>query len=369
MKINAIEIFRVVLPYITPFKTACGDEYNNESVIVRIESDNISGYGEAASMEEPLFSHECGRTQFIISRDFIAPALLGQSIATGHDLQNRIAPIKGNQFAKAAFDLAWWDLYARKLSKPLWQVIGGQNPAVNVGADFGIMNTIEELLDHIAKANESGYKRIKLKCRPGWDLAMIQRVRKSFPKTTIHLDCNSAYSLNDIDLLKSFDQFNLAMLEQPLAHDDLIDHATLQSQIKTPICLDESITSLDKTRKAIQINACRWVNIKLSRVGGLTNAIDIHNYCQSNNIPCWIGSMLESGIGLSHALAAATLSNIAYPCDIFPSGSFYAAEIATPEITISAPSQIIASSRPGIGVEPDSQRLNQFTIEHALLQI
>jgi len=278
-------------------------------------------------------------------------------------LQAHLAVFKGNYFAKAAFDLAWWDLDARLKGLPLWKAVGGVNPVVDVGADFGIMESIDLLLDTIGCALDAGYKRVKLKFRPGWELNMVEAVRNRFPDAVFHVDCNSAYSLDDAPMFKELDRFGLAMIEQPLAHDDLIDHATLQSRIDTPICLDESITSPDKARKAIAIGACGWVNIKPGRVGGITPALEIHDLCRDAGVPCWIGGMLESAVGAQHCLALATLPNVRYPSDIFPTDRFYRRDLGRPAMTHSAPSQFTADDRLGAGVEPDPEMLERCTLE------
>lgn len=368
MKIDTIELFRVAMPLIYPFRTAFGDDDVIESVLVRFSSSNIYGWGEAAPWRYPAYSPECAIAQFIISRDFIAPLLLGRDIYSGEELQKCVSNIKGNYFAKAAFDLAWWDLHAKALDKPLWKILGGKVPTVDAGADFGIMESFDLLLTAIDSANQQGYKRVKLKYRPGWDLDMVDAVRKTFPDITIHIDCNSAYTLNDLGMFEQLDQYDLAMIEQPLMHDDLIDHATLQSNINTPICLDESITSADKARKAIQIKACRWINIKPGRVGGTTNAISIHDICQEAGVPCWIGGMLESAVGASHCVALATLPNIQYPSDIFPSSRFYHEDLASPPMKHSAPAEFRASIKPGIGAEPNPDALERLAIDHAFLE-
>ncbi len=367
MKITSIKIYRVAMPLVYPFRTAFGDNDVIESVLVAMSDGRNQGWGESASWGAPAYSPECAATQFLISRDFIAPALIGQDLDSGQTLQRRLRPIKGNFFAKAAFDLAWWDLYARGLGTPLWRLIGGRSSTVQAGADFGIMESVDELLDAMAEAVDQGYKRVKLKYRPGWELAMLRQVRRRFPDLTIHIDCNSAYSLDDLDMFRELDHYDLAMIEQPLAYDDLVDHARLQSQINTPICLDESITSVDKARKAIELDAGRWVNIKLGRVGGLTNAIGIHNLCQEHDIPCWVGGMLESAIGQWHSAAMASLPNIRYPSDIFPSSRFYRQDMAAPELVHSGPSEFQLLDEPGIGAGPRADLLHEFTIEHNVI--
>jgi O-succinylbenzoate synthase len=366
--ITCIEVYRVAMPLVYPFRTAFGNDDTIESILVRIEADGLSGWGEATPWRYPAYSAEAAATTFVMVRDFLAPLVLGRTIESGAGLQALLAGVKGNPFAKAALDLAWWDLSAKSRGKPLWQVLGGTGPVVDVGADFGVMESIDALLATVAGAVAAGYKRVKLKYRPGWELDMVRAVRQAFPTTTIHVDCNSAYTWRDTEMFRKLDAFELAMIEQPLAHDDLIDHAELQKQLQTPICLDESITSPDKARKAIKIGACKWVNIKPGRVGGLSQAVQIHDLCRNAGIPCWVGGMLESAVGAAHCLALATLANMKYPADIFPSARFYKRDLSTPEIVHSGPSQVTASPRPGVGTAPDPELLARCRIESALLR-
>jgi len=366
-KIDSLEIYRVRLPLVYPFRTAYGSDEAVEPILVKLVSGTFYGWGEAQPFQYPTYCPEHSAGVFHLVRDVFAPLFLGQNITSGEMLQSLLACFKGNPFAKGVLDMAWWDLHARLKGLPLWQVLGGENPVVEVGADFGVMESIDALLEKIGQAVTVGFKRVKLKYAPGWDLEMVEAVRRSFPKMIFHIDCNSAYTLEDIPMFKQLDRFDLAMIEQPLMYDDLIDHANLQQQIKTPICLDESITSPEKARKAIEIGACRWINIKPVRVGGLTPALQIHNLCAQAGIPCWVGGMIESSLGMSHCLAMATLSNMKYPSDIFPSTRFFRTDLATPEIVLSGPSQVRAVDGTGIGVEPDSEQLEQLTLEKVVL--
>jgi o-succinylbenzoate synthase len=362
--IESIDIYYVEMPLIYPFRTAFGNDHVIGSVLVRLKAGDLFGWGEASPWQYPTYSSEWGRGSFIVIRDFLGPCILNNTFESGQALQEKMSWVKGNYFAKAALDLAWWDLYAKDLSQPLWKVIGGQKDTIEVGADFGIMDSIDDLIKTMEVAVREGFKRIKLKYRPGWELEMIRAVRNSFPDTIIHVDCNSAYSLDDLPMFQELDQFNLAMIEQPLMHDDLIDHAELQRHLRTPICLDESITSADRVRKAAKVKACGWINIKPGRVGGITNAIAIHNASQAAGIPCWIGGMLESSVGSTFCLSLASLPNIKYPSDIFPTERFYRKDLGYPQMVLSGPSQMQLSSNPGIGVEPDPRQLKQQTIEH-----
>ena len=357
MKIDAVDIHRVDMPLVRPFRTAFGDDTSIESVLVRMRSGDAVGWGEAAPGAAPAYCGESAAGVVLTIARFLAPRLLGEGVTTGADLQERLRPIKGNRFAKAALDHAWWDLHARQAGRPLWQVLGGRGDTVDVGADFGVMDSIDELLETIAGAVEAGFKRVKLKYRPGWDLPMIEAVRGAFPDLTVHVDCNSAYTLDDLPMLRRLDEFGLSMIEQPLAHDDLLDHAALQREIRTPICLDESIVSPAKARQAIEIGACRWVNIKPGRVGGLTEAVAVHDLCRDAGVPCWVGGMLESAVGANHCLALATLDNVKYPSDVFPSDRFYCPDLSDPPVVLSGPSRATALPAPGCGAAPDPSRL------------
>jgi O-succinylbenzoate synthase len=367
--IETIEIYRVHLPLVCPFRTAYGSDDAVEPVLVRLISSGTDGWGEAQAFRFPTYCPEYSGGVFDVVREVLGPVVLGKRIDSGEKLHNSLAGFKGNPFAKGALDMAWWDLHARFRGEPLWQALGGRRPVVEVGADFGVMESIDALLAKIDQAVAAGFRRIKLKYAPGWDLEMVEAVRAAFPDPVFHVDCNSAYTLDDVSMFRRLDRYGLAMIEQPLAHDDLIDHATLQKQIDTPICLDESITSPAKARKAIEIGACRWVNIKPVRVGGLTPAKTIHDLCAEAGVPCWVGGMVESGLGGAHCLAMATLPNIRYPSDVFPSTRFFEKDLVRPEIVLSGPSRMTASSAPGVGVEPDADELDRRTVEKAVLRI
>ena len=368
MRIDRLRLYHVAMPLVYPFRTAYGDDDCIESVLVRMESGDAYGWGETTPWRAPGYSSEWAASAFLLMRDWLGPALIGKEIASGDALQGELNGFKGNYFAKAGLDLAWWDLHARLEDEPLWKVIGGSGPVAQVGADFGVMETIDALIGEIAKAETAGFGRVKLKFRPGWAGEMVAAVRKAFPEMTFHIDCNSAYRIEDLPMFQALDQYKLAMIEQPLAHDDLIDHAALQRGLATPVCLDESITSVARARKAIQTRACGWINIKPARVGGLTNAIAIHDLCAEAGMPCWVGGMLESSVGQSFNVALSTMPNIMYPCDVFPSERFYRPDLGTPEIALSGPSQITAEEGPGIGCEPHPERLAKATLQSAAVR-
>jgi O-succinylbenzoate synthase len=362
MKINSIDVYRVDMPLKSPWITAYGADYSIETILVKITSENHYGWGESSPLKLPTYSPEYAEAVFLTVTKVLAPLIIGRNINSGAELQKILSIIKGNPFAKAGLDNAWWDLYARIHGKPLWKAIKGVRNIVESGDDFGIQDSIDILLRKIANSLERGYKRIKLKFAPGWGLNMLNEVRKNFPDATIHIDCNSAFTLDDIDMFRQLDEFKLAMIEQPLANDDLLYHAELQKHIATPICLDESITSPAKTQKAIEINACKWINVKPAQVGGITNAIKIIDIAGKAGIPCWIGGMLESAVGAGACLALASLENIKYPGDIFPSGKFYNCDLGLPPLVHSSPAQFTIPDKPGIGFEPNLELLEKLTI-------
>jgi len=367
MRIDSIELYHVAMPLVYPFRTAFSDEESIESILVRLVSGDYCGWGESAPWRAPAYSSEWAAGAFVVVRDWLAPLLVGRDISNGGELQQILSGVKGHYFAKASLDLAWWDLHARLRGEPLWRTVGGQTDIIKVGADIGVMNSLDDLLAEVGKAVEAGFLRVKLKYRPGWEVDMVSAVRAAFPDTTFHVDCNSAYSLDDLEMFRELDRYGLAMIEQPLAHDDILDHAELQRQIKTPVCLDESIVSLSRTRQAIAAGACRWVNIKVGRVGGLTNALAIHDLCQEAGVPCWVGGMLESAVGQAHSMALATLPNIKYPADIFPTSRFYREDLAEPAVELSGPSQMRVSGEPGIGCEPRPQMLERLLVAKAVV--
>lgn len=372
MQIDAIEVFHVAMPLISPWRTAYGEDAAVESVLVRMQSGEDVGWGESSPLAAPCYSPEWAGSVFLCVRDWLAPACIGQWIESADALQTRFAHFKGNPFAKAALDTAWWTLAARRRGQPLHRLLGATRDAVDVGADFGVMDSIDELLHAIAGAVEAGFKRIKLKYRRGWDLQMLRAVRHEFPTQTIHIDCNSGYTMDDFDMFCRLDDFHLAMIEQPLAYDDLIDHARLQSAIQTPICLDESINSLARVEQAIDLGSCRWVNVKPGRVGGLTPAVAIHDRCREAGIPCWVGGMLESAVGAQICTALAMLDNFTYPADIFPSSRFYRRDLAQPPLELTpgpdGSPQVVAGSEPGISAQPDPELLKQLCRAHARIE-
>ena len=294
MKISRVEIREINLPLVHFFETSFGRTTVRRIVLVCVEADGLTGWGEVSCGEEPLYSHETPETAWHILRDFVIPGSLKQEFKTASDIAPRFRMIRGHNMAKASLENALWDIEAQQKGVPIWKLLGGTLEEIPCGVSIGIQNSVEELLDKIQTEVDAGYQRIKVKIKPGWDVQVLDRIRNKFPRILLMADANSAYTLADLPHLKEFDKFYLMMVEQPLGWEDLIDHAKLQRELSTPICLDESIHSADDARKAIEIGACKIINIKLGRVGGFTSARAVHDVCKAKNIPVWCGGMLES---------------------------------------------------------------------------
>ncbi|MFV9511235.1 o-succinylbenzoate synthase [Tepidibacillus sp. LV47] len=345
-----------------PFTTSFGTQQDKEFILVEIKNkDGISGWGESVAFTEPLYKEETVKTNWHIMEDFLIPLLFKEPINHPDEVSQRFAHIKGNYMAKSALEGAVWDLYAKEQGISLAKALGGEKEKIEVGISIGIQKSIDDLLKIIDQYVTEGYKRIKVKIKPGWDVQVIQQIREKFPSIQLMADANSAYTLDDVDHLAKLDDFNLMMIEQPLAHDDIIDHAALQARLKTPICLDESIHSVEDARKAIQLGSCKIINIKIGRVGGLTEAKKIHDLCKEKGIPVWCGGMLESGIGRAHNIALTTLPNFILPGDTAASSRYWEKDIIHPEVEVNN-GEIIVPDGPGIGFEPNLEQIEEYTL-------
>jgi O-succinylbenzoate synthase len=361
--IQSIELREICLPLIHFFETSFGRTTERRIVLVRVrDQDGAEGWGECTAAEEPFYNEEWTESAWWTIGEFLAPMVVGKGLAVAADAWNLMKPVRGNRMAKAAIETACWDLEARRLGVSLWEHLGGVQKEIPCGVSIGIQDTPEALLGKIEKELAAGYQRIKIKIKPGWDLKIVEQVRKRFPEIRLMGDANSAYTLADAPLFRELDQFNLMMIEQPLAHDDIFDHAALQRQIKTPICLDESIHSSVDARHAIDLGSCRIVNIKLGRVGGHTEARRVERVCRESNIPVWCGGMLESGIGRAHNIAMATLSGFTLPGDVSASARYWEEDIIDPAVAVTAKGTIIAPERPGIGYEVNAVRVDRLTL-------
>lgn len=362
MEIKHILLRHVKMQMLHPFTTSVGTDYDKDFILVEIKSKNgISGWAESVAALDPFYKEETLKTNWHIMEDFLIPLLLKEPIKHPDEVSERFKSIRGNYMAKSALEGAIWDLYAKERGITLSKALGGTKEKIEVGISIGIQDSIDQLLRLIEKNLEQGYRRIKVKIQHGWDVQVMAEVRRRFPDIPLMADANCAYTLKDIDHLAALDEFNLMMIEQPLAHDDIVDHAQLQAKLKTAICLDESIHSVEDARKAIQLGSCKVINIKIGRVGGLTEAKKIHDLCGLHQIPVWCGGMLESGIGRAHNVAITTLSNFIMPGDTAASSKYWKEDIIDPEVVVEN-GLIIVPSGPGIGYEPNRERIEERTL-------
>jgi O-succinylbenzoate synthase len=367
MIIDAIDVYWARVPLAFVWKTSYADQRVTDTILVRMQSGPHHAWGESCPPYIPAYSAEHTLATFHTVREHLAPRIVGRDLGSAEDLLARIEFVKGNQFARAALEIAWWVLEAKRQGVPLHVLLGGKGERVAVGADFGIQDSLDILMQKIQGAIDAGFPRIKLKFRPGWDLAMVAAVRSTFPGFTFHVDCNAAYTLADAELFRALDRHRLAMIEQPLADDgmSLVDHAELQRRLETPICIDESAHSVAHVRAAIRLGSCRVVNIKMARVGGLAASREIQALCAEHGIPCWVGGMLETAIGGAICAELATLPNFTYPGDIFPSSYFYDEDLGAPALTLCGPGAVATSRVPGIAQVPDPELLSRWTVAHA----
>lgn len=363
MLIEKIILRRMELELKNPFQTSFGTQKKREFFIVEAYSKDYVGYGECVVNSNPFYNEETVKTAWHIAEDFLIPAVYQHGRINHPDEVSEIfKPIRRNNMAKSAVEGAIWDLYAKENNISLAKALGGKQEKIEVGISIGIQDSVEALIEEVDGFVEQGYKRMKIKIKPGTDYTMLAAVRKKYPDIDMMADGNSAYTLEDLDVLQKLDDLNLTMIEQPLAHDDIIDHAKLQALIKTPICLDESIHSLEDTKKAHQLGSCKIINIKVGRVGGLTEAKRIHDYCEDKGIPVWCGGMLESGIGRAHNIAITSLSNFILPGDTAASSRYWEEDIISPEVTVED-GTITVPDTPGIGYEVVESLLDKYTVE------
>jgi O-succinylbenzoate synthase len=326
-------------------------------------ADGISGWGEVTAGENPFYNEEWTGSIWPLLIDYIAPRILGETFASPEEVAPRTAHIRGHNMARGGAEAAVWDLFARLENEPLWKTIGaGARHEIPCGVSIGIQNTVEQLLEKIQTELDAGYQRIKMKIKPGWDVDVIRQVRGRFPDTLLMADANSAYTLNDAQRLKQLDEFDLMMIEQPLAHDEIIDHAKLQRQLLTPICLDECIRSAHQAQQAIEMRAGQIINIKLGRVGGFAEAKRVHDVAQAARVPVWCGGMLESGVGRAHNIALATLPNFVLPGDVSASKRYWSRDIIHPPVETTPQGTIAVGDEPGFGYELDRDFIHSITV-------
>jgi O-succinylbenzoate synthase len=362
MRLRGITLREVPMKLKVPFETSMDRAEFRRILLIEADVDGITGWGECVAGEKPFYSAETVETAWHVIRDFLWPLLKRREFASAGEVWDILHPVRGHNMAKGGLEAAIWDAEARHKGVPLAQLIGGTREEIACGVSIGIKPSLDELVATVGAELAAGYQRIKIKIRPGLDLEPVRRLRQEFPRIRLMVDANSAYALDDWPLLKQLEGFYLMMIEQPLGWDDLYSHAELQKKLDTPICLDECIHSIEHARAAIELGACKIINIKLGRVGGYAQALRINDLCQQRQVPVWCGGMLESGIGRAHNIALSTLPNFSLPGDVTASSRYWEEDIIEPEVTVSPQGTIRVPQGPGIGFEPRRERIEKLTV-------
>jgi o-succinylbenzoate synthase len=363
MRIERLHLRLIRLPLVAFFETSFGRVYEKTFILVTLEGEGVQGLGECVADVDPYYSSETNTGAWHIIKDFLAPVVLGRSFRDPRHVFPAMARVRGHHMAKAAVEMAAWDLAARRQNAPLSQLLGGTRTAIPSGVSIGIQDSLAELAVRVEKELAAGYRRIKIKIKPGWDVGAVEMIRERFGAIKLMVDANAAYTLGDAAHLAALDRFDLMMIEQPLEYDDVRDHAELQRRIATPVCLDESIHSVRAAEDALTLGACRIINIKPGRLGGHRQSIHVHDLCAAQRIPVWHGGMLESGIGRAHNIHLASLPNFTLPGDIAASRRYFAPDLIEPGIEISADGMVAVPTGPGIGVNVDWDRVQAATVE------
>ncbi len=367
MKIDRITLREIRMPLVHFFETSFGRTTHRRILLVEVESNGARGWGEVTAGELPFYNEEWVDASWLLLHDIIGPRMLGREIGSASGVARALPAVRGHRMTAGGLEAAVWDMEARALNLPLWKHIGGSRVDVACGVSIGIQDSVDELLGLIERELAAGYRRIKIKIKPGWDVDVVRQVREKFPEVPLMVDANSAYLLADAEHLRQLDAFNLMMIEQPLAHDDIIDHAKLQEKLTTPICLDECIRSARHAEQAIEMGACRIINIKLGRVGGFSEALLVHNVARANGIPVWCGGMLESGIGRAHNIALSTLDNFKLPGDVSASKRYWKRDIIEPAVEVLPSGVIEPRDKPGFGYDVDLDFLKSVTLREETL--
>ena len=368
MKIDSITLHHISMPLVAPFETSFGRETDRQCVLITLQAEGLIGYGECVATRDPGYNYETAGTAWHILKDFIAPLILNQNIGDAQDFQKRVEGIRGHHLAKAGVEMAVWDLLGKRDGKSVKEMFGGTRDKVEVGVSIGIQESAAALVRTVESYLEKGYRRVKIKIKPGREIEETSTVRRAYPDLRLQVDANSAYTLETADALKPLDELGLLLIEQPLYEDDIWDHRRLQAEFKTPICLDESILSPRHARYALEMEACKIINIKPARVAGLSQGLMIHDYCRERNVPVWCGGMLETGVGRASNLAIASLPGFVLPGDISASDRYYQRDITNERFVLNDDSTIDVPNGPGLGVTIDRDALKQFTRSEMFLK-
>jgi len=368
MRVESITLRKMNMRLKAPFETSFGVSFDRPVLLVELQADGITGWSEVTASEGPYFNAEAVDTAWVVLREFLVPLILGKSFTQASDVPHAFAAIRGHEMARAGLEAAMWDVEAQQRGLPLWKLLGGTREEIPCGVSLGLQSTPERLLEKVASEVAAGYQRIKIKIKPGKDLAYISAVRQAHPNIRLSVDANSAYTLDDVDVLRRFDEYYLLMMEQPLWWDDIYSHSKLQKQIKTVLCLDESIPHLRAAQTAIELGACGIINIKLGRVGGPSSARDIQAYCLSKQIPVWCGGMLECGIGRAHNIAISTLPGYTLPGDVSASQRYWTEDVIEPEVTVTPQGTIRVPQTPGLGYHVRKDLIERITVEKQIFR-
>src|SRR6202049_4117724 len=368
MKIEAITLREIHMPLVHFFETSFGRTYSRRILLVTVYAEGVDGWGECVTGEDPFYSSEWIDSSWPTMTKYLIPALLGRRIDSARYCPALFAKVRDHRMAKAALENAVWDAEATQKNKPLWKLLGGTRREIPCGVSIGIQDSIEQLLEKIQIELAAGYRRIKVKVKPGWDLNVLERIRSRWADITLSCDANSAYTLDQVEHLRKFDPFNLLMIEQPLWNDDIYYHARLQKALRTSICLDESIVSARSAACAVETGACRIINIKVGRVGGFSEALKIHDVCRAQKIPNWCGGMLETGIGRAHNIALSTLENFHLPGDVSASKRYWKEDIIDPAGEVSSQGMIAISDQPGTGYRVKLDLIDKLTVRKETLR-
>ncbi|HTZ82648.1 MAG TPA: o-succinylbenzoate synthase [Candidatus Acidoferrales bacterium] len=362
MKIEAITLREIHMPLVHFFETSFGRIYSRRILLVTVHCEGIDGWGECVVGEDPFYSSEWIESAWPTLSSYLIPMLLGKRMDSARECPALLSKVTGHRMSKGGLENALWEAETLQKRQPLWKLLGGTRKEIPCGVSIGIQDSIEQLLEKIQTELAAGYRRIKVKVKPGWDLNVLERIRSRWADITLSCDANSAYTLDQVEHLRKFDQFNLLMIEQPLWNDDIYNHTRLQKELRTAICLDESIINARSAAFAVEAGACRIINIKVGRVGGFSEALKVHDVCQSHKIPVWCGGMLETGIGRGHNIALSTLQNFSLPGDVSASKRYWKEDIIEPEVEVSPQGMIAISDKPGTGYRLKTDLIEKLTV-------
>lgn len=368
MKVEAITLREIRMPLVHFFETSFGRTTKRNIVLVTVHSEGMSGWGECVAGEDPFYSEESFETAWYAMVKYLAPAVIGRTLTHAGEAAALFGRVRGHRMAKGALENALWDAESKQRDLPLWKLLRGTQREIACGVSIGIQNSLDYLVEKVETELAAGYRRIKIKVKPGWDVEAFERIRARWPEIVLSCDANSAYTLEDLPLLKQFDRYNLLMIEQPLWHDDFYFHARLQKELTTKICLDEAIRNARDAQAAIELGACGIVNIKVGRVGGFTEAIAVHDVCRDRKIPVWCGGMLESGIGRAHNIALSTLENFTLPGDVSASKRYWKEDVIEPEVTVSNQGLITVKDEAGTGYRVREDLIESLTVKKETIQ-